>query len=56
MQSSILPIGHNYREQTLTFFDEERISSTQLIQILAPLFWPSLAGWLSEEEWLGENQ
>lgn len=48
MQSSILPIGHNYREQTINN-NEERIFAMLLILVLVLLFWPSLA----EEELRG---
>jgi hypothetical protein len=43
MQSSILPRGHNYREQTYEFNDEEHIFAMLLILVLALLFCPSLA-------------
>lgn len=49
MQSSILPRGHNYREQTYEFNDEEHIFAMLLILVLALLFCPSLA----EEELRG---
>ena len=44
MQSSILPRGHNYREQTYEFNDEEHIFAMLLILVLAPLFFLSQAG------------
>ena len=52
MQSSILPRGHNYREQTYEFNDEEHIFAMLLILVLALLFCPSLA----EEELRGVKQ
>ena len=52
MQSSILPRGHNYREQTYEFNDEEHIFAMLLILVLAPLFCPRLA----EEELRGVKQ